>query len=119
MNLVGKRILVVEDEMLIALDTMDELKNQGCVVLGPALRLEPGLAMAREKPMDAAVLDVNLAGKLVWPLAGLLLEKHIPFVFVTGFGSSLEFPPAFASVPRLDKPIQPGALAWALALLLS
>ncbi len=119
MSLSGKRVLVVEDEMLIALDTVDELKSAGCTVLGPVLRLEPAISLARTDRMDAAVLDVNLAGQYVWPVAEALASRAVPFMFVTGFGNALEFPAAFASLSRLEKPIRPGAIIRTLAALLS
>ncbi|MGO9547211.1 MAG: response regulator [Rhodomicrobium sp.] len=118
MSLAGKRVLVVEDEMLIALDTVDELKSAGCTVLGPVLRLAAAIPLALTEQIDAAVLDVNLAGQYVWPVAEALAGRAVPFIFVTGFGNALEFPPAFASVSRLDKPIRPGAVTRTLASLL-
>jgi len=117
MSLAGKRVLVVEDEMLIALDTVDKLKNSGCTVLGPALRLEAAMALTRGERLDAAVLDVYLAGYFVWPVAEALASRNVPFIFLTGFGTGLEFPPAFAAVPRLEKPVMPGAVAQAVASL--
>ena len=62
MPLARKRVLVVDDEMLIALETERKLLNAGCTVIGPAARLAPAIAMAREEAPDAAVLDINLAG---------------------------------------------------------
>ncbi len=119
MSLAGKRVLVVEDEMLIALDTVDELKNAGCAVLGPALRLEAAMVLMRGEELDAAVLDVNLAGQFVWPLAEALASRNVPFLFLTGFGAELEFPPAYAAVRRLEKPVMPGAIVQAVASLLT
>ncbi len=119
MSLAGKRVLVIEDEVLIALEIVDELKNAGCSVLGPARRLEAAMAFARGEELDAAVLDVNLAGDFVWPVAEALASRNVPFMFLTGFGPELEFPPAFATARRLEKPVMPGGVAKALALLLS
>ncbi len=115
MDLGGKRVLVVEDDMLIALDIADELKSAGCTVLGPASRLEPAITLAQAQEFDAAVLDVFLEGAYVWPLAASLAARAVPFIFLTGFGQFLEFPAAFASVPCLEKPVRPGALARRLA----
>lgn len=112
-------MLLVEDEMLIALETADELKSAQCTVLGPARTLEAAMAFAGGEDLDAAVLDVNLAGQLVWPVAEALASRHIPFLFLTGFGPELKFPPAFAAAPRLEKPVMPSAVAEVLTLLLS
>ncbi len=119
MSLAGKRVLVVEDEVLIALEIADELTNAGCTVLGPARRLEAAMAFAHGEELDAALLDVNLAGHFVWPVAEALASRNIPFLFLTGFGPELEFPPAFAAARRLEKPVMPGAVAKALTVLLS
>ncbi len=119
MSLTAKRVLVVEDEMLIALEIENELTNAGCTVIGPARRLEAAMAFAHGVELDAAVLDVSLAGHFVWPVAEALASRKVPFVFLTGFGRELAFPPAFAAARRLEKPVMPGAVAQAIALLLS
>lgn len=113
----GKRVLLVEDEMLIALDTQDELQKAGCHVVGPVARLDAALATARTAEIDAAVLDVNLGGEYVWPVAEALIRRGIPFVLLTGFGTTLDVPASCSSAPRLDKPIKPGALQHALGRL--
>ena len=118
MILDGKRVLVVEDDMLIALETADELKSAGCTVLGPAARLEPAITLAQAQELDAAVLDVFLEGAYVWQLAGTLTARGVPFIFLTAFGRTVEFPPAFASVRRLEKPVPAGTVVQALAPLL-
>lgn len=100
----GKRILLVEDEALIALDTEEALTEAGCHVLGPADRVDAALAIARSEDMDAAVLDVNLAGDYVWPVAEVLRARRIPFVLLSGFGTMLDAPPACSAAPRLGKP---------------
>lgn len=115
MPLARKRVLVVDDEMLIALETERKLLNAGCTVIGPAARLAPAIAMAREEAPDAAVLDINLAGAMVWPLAAELSSRGIPFVLVSGYGSALEVPAGFEKVPRLSKPLNGAALIEALA----
>jgi DNA-binding response OmpR family regulator len=110
MTIEGRRVLVVEDDMLIAHDIADELRSAGCKVLGPAPRLEAAVALAEANEFDAAVLDVFLDGAYVWTLAGLLAARAVPFIFLTGFGRFLEFPASFASVRCLEKPLRPGAL---------
>jgi DNA-binding response OmpR family regulator len=118
MNLRGKRVLVVEDDRLIALDVANELKSAGCTVIGPASRLEPAVTLAQAQQIDAAVLDIFLEGAFVWQLAGMLAAQRVPFIFLTGFGHALDFPPAFASIVRLEKPVRPGAIARNIASLL-
>ncbi len=114
MSLTGQSVLVVEDEMLLALDTVDELQNAGCRVIGPALRLGTAIPLAQTAPLNAAVLDVNLAGEYVWPVAGILASRGVPFIFLTGCGAALEFPADFAAFPRLEKPAVPGLVVRTL-----
>jgi CheY-like chemotaxis protein len=119
MTFAGKRVLVVEDDQLIAFGIVAELKSAGCTVLGPALSLEAAVTITEAQIPDAAVLDVFLNGTYVWPLAGMLTARAVPFIFLTGFGPFLEFPPAFAPVPRLEKPHRRGALRRELSKLLA
>lgn len=116
--LMGRRILLVEDEILIALDTQDELTQAGCMVLGPATRLDSAVALAESERLDAAVLDVNLDGTYVWPLTELLAARRVPYILLTGFGAALELPEHCRTAPRLDKPIRPRALLGVLEDLL-
>jgi DNA-binding response OmpR family regulator len=101
----GKRVLIVEDEVLIALDTQDALTEAGYVVVGPATDITSGLAIVEAGQIDAAVLDVYLGGIYVWPVADALRRRGVPFVLMTGFGAGLDVPDNFQSVPRLGKPI--------------
>jgi CheY-like chemotaxis protein len=117
-TLAGKRILVVEDDGLIALDIVSELTSAGCTAIGPASRLETAMTMAAAQHIDAAVLDVFLEGAYAWQLAGSLKAQGVPFLFQTGFGRFLDFPAEFASVPCLDKPVMTGALKRELKALL-
>ncbi|MFZ5668423.1 MAG: HWE histidine kinase domain-containing protein [Pseudomonadota bacterium] len=79
-------ILVVEDEVLVAMELRDGLNRAGWSVLGPAPTTDEALTLlAGDRQPDAAILDINLAGKLVFPLAELLRARHIPFVFCTGY----------------------------------
>jgi CheY-like chemotaxis protein len=84
----GKRILVVEDEALVAMMLEDMLADFGCEVVGPAMRLDEGLELARLNGLDAAVLDINLGGERSYPIADLLEERGVPHAFVTGYGHS-------------------------------
>ena len=82
----GPRILVVEDEAMVSMMLEDMLEDLGCAVVGPAASVAAGLALARTAEVDAAVLDVNLAGDKAFPIADVLAERGIPFVYATGYG---------------------------------
>lgn len=100
----GRRVLVVEDEYLLATEVASALSRQGAVVLGPV----PTVAQARKVLAssgypDVALLDVNLGGELVWPLADLLQAAHVPIVLATGYDEDVISPP-YDQVPRCEKP---------------
>ena len=82
----GPRVLVVEDEAMVAMMLEDMLIDLGCEIVGPAASLQAGLKLARSGSFDAAVLDVNLAGEKAFPIADVLAERGIPFVYATGYG---------------------------------
>jgi DNA-binding response OmpR family regulator len=82
-----KKILVVEDEILVAMFLEDLLIGMGHEVVGPASRLATAMEYARDSAIDFAVLDVNLAGETSFPVAELLRERGVPFVFATGYGT--------------------------------
>ena len=88
-GLSGLKILVVEDEPLIAMDLKDLLTGSGYSVVGPALTLKQGMRLIENETIDGAILDVNLGGENVFPLADALAERSIPFVYVTGYGNLL------------------------------
>lgn len=94
-SLTGKVILLVEDEYLVSLVVQEVLQDAGGLVLGPFARVGDALEAARHEHVDVAVLDVNVAGEMVFPVAELLEGKGTPFLFVTGYGR--------AALPR-DKP---------------
>ena len=109
----GRRILVVEDEMLVAMMREDILGDLGCTVVGPASRIAEALALARTVAIDGAFLDVNVAGERVFPVAAALAERQVPFIFVSGYSENvLEAP--FAGRPALKKPFPPSAIAEVL-----
>jgi CheY-like chemotaxis protein len=108
------RILVVEDEMLVAMNIEDMLLELGHEVAGLASRLGPALALARESRFDAAMLDVNLAGEPSFPVADLLAERGIPFLFATGYGRQ-GIEERFHACPILQKPFRAAELGAALA----
>jgi CheY-like chemotaxis protein len=81
-----RRILVVEDEYLIAMNLQDGLENVGSVVLGPVPSVEKAIKKIESEPhIDAAVVDVNLGGALAYPVADMLAARKIPFVFTSGY----------------------------------
>jgi DNA-binding response OmpR family regulator len=102
-DLHGLRILVLEDTLLVAEMIEDALHDLGCDVIGPAPRLQRGLALAGEEGLDGALLDVNLAGERCFPIADALVERGVPFAFLTGYGDA-GIPPEYQEVPRLAKP---------------
>lgn len=102
-QLEGLRILVVEDEALIAIDIEAQLRQLGCIVVGPEGRLDRALELARSAPLDGALLDVNIIGGVVFPVAELLLARRLPIILSTGFGPE-RLPAAFGGVSYLRKP---------------
>ena len=85
-SLSGRRILVIEDEMMVAMLLKDILVDLGCTVLGPAARVEQALAMIEAAgALDAAVLDINLNGQKSYPVADALAARGVPFIFATGY----------------------------------
>jgi CheY-like chemotaxis protein len=101
----GLKVLVVEDNLLLAEVTKILLEESGCQVVGPAGWLQRGLEMARAEPLDGAVLDINLHGEMSFPIAEALSARGVPFVFVTGYEDRSIVPLAYRSAPRLDKPV--------------
>lgn len=101
----GLRVLVVEDETLVAMLLEDMLSDHGCVVAGVASRVPQAVEMISDASLDlqAAILDVNLAGQPSFPLAEALAEKGVPFVFATGYGAG-GLPEAWRDRPTLQKP---------------
>lgn len=112
------RILVVEDEALVALYLEDILRDLGFDVVGPLMRLEPALAEAgRGIEAHAAILDVNIGGQKVFPLADRLEKAGMPLVFATGYGrASIE--PRWHRYPILQKPYSTDEVSRALAAVL-
>jgi DNA-binding NtrC family response regulator len=88
-GLSGMKILVVEDEPLLALASADLLADSGCTVAGPVSSVRQGMQLIEQETIDGAMLDINLRGEMVFPLADALAERSIPFVYVTGYGKLL------------------------------
>jgi CheY-like chemotaxis protein len=117
MGLSGIRVLVVEDEAFIAMLMEDYLQDIGCQVEALASRLDEALSQAETAIIDAATLDVNLAGELSYKVAKILRAREIPFIFVTGYGV-IGVPEELKEVPVLSKPFTQAELATALRALL-
>jgi CheY-like chemotaxis protein len=109
----GLRVLVVEDEMMVSMLIEDMLTDLGCTVVGPAARLDEAMDLARDSDIDCAVLDVNLGGQPIFPLADLLREKGAPFAFATGYGDA-GLRDVDKGSPVLQKPFREGDLARVL-----
>lgn len=114
----GQTILVVEDEHLVAQQVVRTLRDVGYSVAGPAGTVGDALQLAVGEDVDAAVLDINLNGEFVWPVARALQARKVPVLFSTGYSDLLEAPEDLAAVPRLMKPFQSGRLLAAISGLL-
>ena len=116
----GGRVLVCEDNLLMAEVVCDFLLDCGLQPVGPAGRLEEALRLGRERALDGAVLDISLNGRLCFPVCGVLSTRGIPFIFLTGYSglSSDIIPLAFRATPLIAKPFEPTELKNALAAML-
>ena len=114
----GRRILVVEDEYLLAEDVRYALERAGAEVCGPYASVATAIAAVASEPhLDGALLDVNLAGEMVFPLADALAERGIPFTFTTGYDRAA-LPDRYLSVPRVEKPIKASSIVEVLSPLM-
>jgi CheY-like chemotaxis protein len=115
----GRRVLVIEDEMIVAMLLEDMLADLGCTVLGPAARVDQALMIiAAAGALDAAVLDVNLNGQKSYPVADALIARGVPFLFATGYRRD-SLMNGYRSFPQLEKPFKRSELGDALAKLLT
>ncbi len=111
----GVRVLLVEDEALVAMLVEDMLADQGCDVVATAPRLAEALARVGEATLefDVAILDLNLAGESTFPVAAALAARGVPFAFATGYGAG-GLPPEWRDRPTLQKPFTSGDVARVL-----
>jgi CheY-like chemotaxis protein len=109
----GCRVLLVEDEAIIAMTTEDMLEELGCTVAATAASLEAAFAAARSEDYDIALLDINLNGERSLPLAAELRSAGRPFLFTTGYGPE-GAGTMFADVPVVTKPYWAADLAKAI-----
>lgn len=112
-DIAGLRVLIVEDEPVVAMCLEDILEELGCVTVGPANRLSEGLKLA-EEPLDAAILDINLAGERSNAIAELLRARGVPFAFASGYGAA---PEGFGA-PMIEKPYRTADIERALGTIL-
>jgi DNA-binding response OmpR family regulator len=103
------RVLIVEDEMLVAMLIEDTVMDLGLEVVGPMMRLETALEAAANEAFDFAILDINLAGKTSFPVADCLVERGIPFMFASGYGAA-GLSERYRDAPIVQKPFAPHQL---------
>ena len=110
----GRNILIVEDESLVAMLLETILEDMGCTVIGPESNVGDGLRVVTgETDLDAALLDVNVAGQEVFPIAEALKARGVPFVFSTGYGEA-GLPDHWRGHPTIQKPFTETAIREAL-----
>ena len=112
------RVLVVEDEAVIAMLVEDMVSDFGSEVVGPVAKITEALRLAHEAELDAAILDINVGGAVIFPVADALQERGIPLIFATGYGSRT-VPERYCGSPTLPKPFTYETLAAALRAVLA
>ena len=113
----NRRVLVVEDEYLVASYLEDAFVDEGARVLGPASTVDAALELIDSgEAIDVAVLDVNLGGEPVFAVADRLIERHVPFVFTSGYDASA-FPERYRHLPMCLKPVDVATVTQVLARL--
>ena len=105
----GRRIMIVEDEALVAMILEDQLEELGLTIVATCANVVDAMKAIDKNAPDAAILDVNLGGQLVYPVADRLIDRGIPFVFVTGYGRE-SIDRRYASIQVLEKPVERQAL---------
>jgi DNA-binding NarL/FixJ family response regulator len=111
----GLKILVLEDNFLVAEQICDVLIESGCEVVGPAADLDRGWRALADVELNGALLDINLAGSFSFPIAAYLTERGVPFIFLSGYDDISVLPREYRAVPRISKPLDPAELVSAIA----
>ena len=112
-GLARKRILVVEDDYLVAMDIARALERAGAEVVGPAPAVEAALDALEQTMPDGAILDINLGGEMAFPVADALMARGVPFIFATGYDAQV-IPVRFTHVKRCEKPMASEQICAAL-----
>jgi len=110
-----RRVLVIEDEVIVGMLLEDMLDELGCEVAAISTHIEEALQLARTLDIDLAILDINLRGKPSFPVADVLSSRGVPFMFATGYGAQILKPP-YSGTPILQKPFQLDDLQRMLSL---
>jgi DNA-binding response OmpR family regulator len=111
----GRRILVVEDDYMIAQDVQDDLERAGAVVIGPTSSVSGAMNLLDgETSVDAAVLDINLGDERSFPVAEALQRKSVPFLFATGYNSA-DIPQEWRTATIVMKPLRIAAIEQLLS----
>jgi DNA-binding response OmpR family regulator len=116
LDLIGRRVLIVEDEVLICCMLEDIIEDLGCTLVGPAARVDQALALVDAEMIDAVILDVSLNEELSYPVADALIARNIPFLFSTGYDRG-RLRDGYRSFAMLQKPFHAKELAKALMVL--
>src|SRR5262245_2794512 len=111
----GGRLLVAEDNYLLAEVICDFLRECSLEPVGPAGRVDEGCRLAREQALDGAVLDVNLANRFCFPICSTLAARRIPFIFLTGYGQLSVIPTELRQAPLICKPFDTEEMTSALS----
>jgi len=112
-QLAHKRVLVVEDDYLVAMDIVRTLERAGAEVIGPAPAVEAALEALEQAVPDGAILDINLGGEMAFPVADALMALGVPFIFATGYDAQV-IPLRFTHVKRCEKPMASEQICAAL-----
>jgi CheY-like chemotaxis protein len=113
-HLAGKRVLIVEDDNILAMTIAEELAAERAKVIGPAPTVTDALEVIARIDLDGAIVDLNLRGKAAFPVADALADRHIPFVFATGYLVAGHIPARHVDVRRFVKPTAPSVICRAL-----